>query len=543
MAKIIIPAKIEELKNGMDFIKETLEKRHVRKKTLYKALLISEEVMVKLMENANDTSTVRISIKVRYGMPKIAMSCGGEAFDKADFSVDIPMDELETDDEATIRSVLLDAFSKNISYTRKGKYNYVYIHSGETQKVFVIRSAIAIFLGYLITAILQMILTPDILTSFATDVLLPIQTLYLNALSLITAPAIFLSIVMAVVRYRAFADPGRVSIKVMLGYLFTTVVAVLVGIQSFYIYDTSNFNKVIFTMPGVGEGTGVISVLDIFTNIIPTNIITPFENTDALQLLFIALIFGFGVSGVGDTTPFIKEMFEGLDKLLKKIVEVVTEMIPSQAFFSVMLALIYFGNGSLIASSRLFLITMGGFIVMLLMYIIIIPVLGRINPLPFFKKYITFVVRNFLKARSVEVIADSIIFCKDKLGISNKVSSFSIPFGAIANLDGNCIYLTIATLFLAKMNNIEIFESNLIYLILIIIILSIGSPITPGSAMIALTLLMNQIGLPMELLSIVVVINAFVEMIMDEINSTGDFAITLVIAKSENKFNKEVYKS
>lgn len=541
MAKFTIPAKIEEVRNGIDFIEKTLEDKHVPKKNIYKAMLISEEVMVKLIENANSTSKVEISVKAIYGIAKVTMSCGGNRIENDEFYDGISVEELDQGDEAAIRSILLDAFRDKISYIRKGKYNYVYIEAGDKQKVFVFRSALAIILGFLVTYLLSLFVSVDGMYSLADNVLLPIQTLYLNALSLITAPAVFFSIVMAVVRYRAFADPGRVSLKVMIGYIMTTIIAALIGIFTFRGFEALNLKHIGMNLLDSSSSIGATSIIDMITNVIPTNIIDPFQNTDAMQLLFIALITGFAISKISNSVPLIKDLNVGLNKLFDTIVDVISQFIPSQAFFSVMLGQIYFGGMSLRGSGRVFLMITCGFVFMVIVYLLLILIFGQITPIPFIKKYKKFGKKLFFNGEGVERIQDTMEFCKKEMGISNKVSSFSIPFGAIGNLDGNCIYLMVATLFMSKFTGVEILESNIIYMIIIIMILSVGSPITPGSAMIGLTLLMKQMGIPMVMLSVIVVINAFVDLLMDSVNSTGDVAISLIVAKSEHHFDKEVY--
>ena len=133
--------------------------------------------------------------------------------------------------------------------------------------------------------------------------------------------------------------------------------------------------------------------------------------------------------------------------------------------------------------------------------------------------------------------------CINNLGISPKVCNFSIPLGATVNMDGCCIDLVIIGLFLAKAYGIEVPASGLISLSITIILLSLGAPGVPGTALVCLGVVLNTLGVPFEALGIIIGIYPFIDMFQTVNNTTGDVAVSLIVAKSENLLDTDVYNA
>lgn len=130
-----------------------------------------------------------------------------------------------------------------------------------------------------------------------------------------------------------------------------------------------------------------------------------------------------------------------------------------------------------------------------------------------------------------------------KLGVSSKISSFSIPLGATVNMDGSCVYLAVAGLFLAKVYGIEIDGSAMFSMIFSIIVLSVGAPGIPGAGLVCLSVLLVQLGVPAEAISLVMGVDSILGMCRTAINTTGDVAVSVVVAKTERLLDKEKYSS
>jgi Na+/H+-dicarboxylate symporter len=178
---------------------------------------------------------------------------------------------------------------------------------------------------------------------------------------------------------------------------------------------------------------------------------------------------------------------------------------------------------------------------MLVVYCLLVLVFARLNPIYLLKKHAPTMLTNFSLASSNAAMPFNINSCK-KLGISSKVSSFSIPLGATVNMDGSCIYMAVAGLFLANVFGVEIDGSALFSMVFSIIILSVGAPGIPGSGLICLSVLLTQLGIPAEALSLVMGIDSILGMFRVVVNSTGDVAVSLIVAKSERLLDREKYQ-
>ena len=147
---------------------------------------------------------------------------------------------------------------------------------------------------------------------------------------------------------------------------------------------------------------------------------------------------------------------------------------------------------------------------------------------------------NFSLSSSNAAMPFNINSC-NKLGISSRISSFSIPLGATVNMDGSCVYMAVGGLFLAKIFGVEIDGAMLFSIVFSIILLSVGAPAIPGSGLVCLSVLIAQMGVPAEAVSIIMGIDSLLGMCRAVVNSTGDVAVSLIVAKTEGLLDTQKY--
>ncbi len=544
MRKLLLSADMSQIDTGMEFIQQTLEKYHIKGKPKMEALLVAEEAMVRIIGNASPNAQMQISVRRWYTIANISISAAGEPFENDELQVDIGGGDFGHDSEEGIRSMLLHAYADKIAYTRKGSYNFVRITAGVKERVFALRTLFALSMAFILALAICPFISTATTNAVAETVLTPLQTVFLNSLQLVTAPAVFFSIMTAVARLTAFSDPGRIARKIIISYAITSVFAVLMGIALFHIVQPDLYSeRITQALSGtdiqIAPGGG--SYVSWVVNFVPDNIISPFLTTNSVQLLLIAVISGLALGRVGQYSQMLREIADALDKFFSGCVEIITDLIPTAVFVISLLMFLYYGLSVLIIIGHVLGLVLLSFGVLFVCYLLLIAVRGHLNPLIFLRKCWPVLKTIFLSGSSINAIPDTMRYCDKELGISPKIYSFSIPFGAISNLDGCCVYLTVTLLALSRLCGVEIGGKNLIATIFMVVVLSIGAPITPGSAMLALTLLMNQMGLPLSVISIVLGINAFIEMMLVVCNTVGDIAATLVVAKKEKLLDTAVY--
>lgn len=545
MPKIFVPAKIEQIDTAIMFVDETLKKYKIKGKEKARGLLLAEEAMVKLITNAPEDGQMQVTIRRLYNTATITLSAKGDPFEGDDFLA--PIDGLGGHgSEEAIRSMLLRANEGRISYSRRGEYNFVKIGAGGKERLFAMRTFVAFFAAIIVALILSLFISEQAMQFMIDNILLPVEDVFLKSLQLVTAPAVFFSLTAVVARMTSFSDPGRITVKVIIGYVVSSIISVFVGIVVFKGYDT------FFGIDAILRGTvttGVNTVQDMplietITKAIPGNIVEPFLNTDSAQLMIIAIIAGFALGRVGTHSTFMSNLSAALDKFFSSVVEIVSNFVPTATFFVTVLSLFYFGWGSLWAALEILAMVFAGFIIVMCGTLSYVWVVGRVNPFIFLRKIWKNVWATFLAGSSLGSVSDNVRLCEKQLGVAPSIAAFSIPFGATSNLNGNCIYLTITGLSLAKLCDIDIFfGKGLVAIAIMVLILSVGSPITPGSAMLAITMLMAQMGVSLVVISVILGLNALIEMMLAAFNTIDDMATTVVVARTENLLDKEVYYS
>lgn len=544
MPKLELNATLDDLSEGMIFIQNTLEKNWIRKKPLTQALLICEEAMVRIINNAEPEEKMQIVIRRYIGTASVTISAKGKPYDTNETTVDFSASDMGNGSEEAIRTLLLTAYADKISYSRKGNYNFVKINAGAKERFFALRTVFSSFLAILVALFLYLFVSSESLNEFAVNVLMPIQTLFLNALQLVTAPTVFFCIMMSIARFASFSAPGKISGKIMISYGSTTLLAVAIGAiitRALPVPEVLNgaFGHLHNAENAINMGA---TPLEMLTQIIPDNVIVPFYNTNALQLLVIAVLFGLALGKSGSYTASLNRMASALENFFQTTVNLVSNTTPFAVFFVTLLLVFYFGVDALMAVGFIAGEVLLGFLAVFSAYLLLLLVFGRLNPIIFVKKFKDNMVSLFLSGSSVSAIPDTMKCCDFKLGISSTVSSFSIPFGAISNLDGNSVYLSIMGLIFAQLCGIPIRGKELVAYLITVVLLSIGSPITPGSAMLALTMLMNQQGTSLVILSLVLAMNPIFEMLLAVCNTVGDVAMTLVVARNTKELDIDMYK-
>ncbi len=542
MLKAVIPAQIIALGEGLDFIENSLKQYNFKSKAVHEAMLLSEECMVRLIQRAPSGGTIHIHIKNKRGLASISLSAPGPELqpDAMDFDLGIDSEEIDRGSESAIRGILLKAYQDKIHYVRKGRYNFMKITVGSPERRLTIHTVQALVTAAVLGLIFRFALPSGVISTLDTYLLLPIETLFINFLMLVTAPAVFFSIVSAVARYASFSDPGKVSIKVFIGYALTSITAVLIGVAAFGLFRPG--------APGIladyVEQAGLAANTDFLktvTEIIPTNFVAPFLNNNTLQLIFIAIVCGIALGRMGDHSSALRSFAEAMDTLFSKIIEIVAKCVPIASFAATMSCMLNVDFRVLLSLLGMLGTLLAGLAAISLVYLLIVLAMARVNPLTFIRKCIPIMRESLLNGSSVAAIPKTLRTCKNSLGISPKISSFSIPFGSIVNVDGNCIYLAVSGLFLARICGVDIFGSDLIPIMITVIILSLGAPMAPGSVNICLTVLLGQMGVSLAAISLIVGINAIAEMLLAASNVVGDVAVSLAVAKSENLLNKEVF--
>ena len=540
MVKFSIPAKKENLEDALDLIQATLEKFKFKGEKLEKSLYACQEELKFLIKHATEDAVIQIKMKKKYSTATIKMSAAGTKYSDFDQNDKILKNDKSPKGHA-VQSLIKEAYAGNITYSHKNGVNQVKIFIGKKERLRAIQSLVSFGLSIVFCLLMDLLLSESAAIWCITYIFSPIQTLFLNALKLITAPAVFFSVMTAVTKFGSVSDIGTIGKRSVAGHVVSGFLATVIGAAMFHIFKpTSGFEGDLSWLVNQSQANSQ-SLLDMISNGIPDNIVEPFLNVDALQLLMFAILSGIALIKAGKEAPILEDITSALHKFFKTLVDIVTTIIPVAVFFITTLMIFTFGFVSLVGTLRIFLLVTLGFVVLILFSIIAVGIFGKMNPITFIRKMLPHMKKVFWDGSSISAIPATMKLCQEKFGVSKKVESFTVPFGAIADIDGNCLYLAMASLFLTQACGIDPSSSNVIAAIVMIMILSIGSAITPGSAMLALIVIMGQMGVSLIAVCLILGVNAFLEIFLAVSNNVREVASTLIIARKEKLINMDVY--
>lgn len=527
---------------GTEWIRSFLEKKGLKGRELTRSVLAVEETIGDLAEHAEKGSRIRIRIRSLPGSISIDFSAPGEEYNFIEDNTPVP-DALwvdpDTDVENTIRKRILQAYMGNLRYSSKNGINKVRMTvSRQTGPLYLTLGALAaaIVLGVL----LSMTAPAAVTSALDSNLLTPIKTMYMNGLKMLAAPVVFFSIATCISQMGTPADLGRIGGKILGMYMLTTVLAVAVGIGVFLLFRPGDASAA--QILGSGAVSAAAKTMDVslksrIVGIVPDNFLSPFLESDMLQLIFLAVLCGGALNRIGDYSRTLQEIFEALNELFMRITTVLMHTTPIAVFCSILSLIMKTGLSAIVSLLGMIGTFVFGLVCMLAIYSLFLLIAG-INPLQFVRKYMPVMLQVFSLAASNAAIPLNLDFCKEKMGISPRVYTFSIPLGATINMDGMCVMLAVQALTLAKIYGVDVPAEMLLPLAVSIICLSIGSPGVPGAGLIMVSMLVIQLGVPVESVALVIGIGPLMGMFMSASNCLGDVVVTTVVAKTEKMISK-----
>ena len=543
--------KISPDRNGLGdalaFVEKKLTDYKLSRKDIAKNLLATEEVIHVLLAHAEHADDMYISVRRVLGDISIEVSVPGKEFAfETDFTTDA---ELDTDDvgpetERAIRGVILKSLMGDLKYRHRTGRNTVRISAAKSKQTMLYRTLGAMVLAILIGILLKSFVPESFYMPLNDHVLVLVKTMYMNALKMIVAPVVFFSIVSCIGQFSKLSEIGKIGGKTILMYGFTTVIATLLGFGMFCLFRPGEFGSIVFETAGSTSDAQTVSVsfTDLIMNIVPSNFLKPFLEAEMLQLIFLAVLCGIAVGMIGQYSRILNDLFTACNELFLKITSLIVKFMPIAVFCSFLSMIITMGTDAIFSVLKIFGVFILSIVCMMLIYCAIILLFGRLNPLPFFKKYAPTMAQVFSMSSSNASLPINMEACK-KLGISPKVYSLSLPLGATINMDGTCIFLSVFAFSLARLCGVAIPPAAVLSVLISIIVLSVGAPGVPGSGLVCISVLLAQLNVPIEAIALIMGIDTLMGMMRCTNNCLGDVAISLVVAKQEKLLDVDTYHS
>lgn len=375
--------------------------------------------------------------------------------------------------------------------------------------------------------------------------------LFLNALKMIIVPLITASIISGVASLGGGQDLGRIGLKTLGYYTLSSLLAILVGLvfvnaiapglaDGVPVGAQLNLSldaDVVGSAMASVEGRGGSDIVGIFLRMIPTNVVAAAADGDMLGLIFFCLVFGFFMTRIprrlGEP---LQQFWQGVAETMMLITMWIMKFAPYGVFglvagtvantgFAAFAPMLVFFVTVLVA----LLVHMFGVLSLMLRY------LGKASPVKHFKAMLPALLTAFSSASSSATVPLTMKCVEEGCGVSERTSSFVLPLGATVNMDGTALYECVAAIFLAQAYGLELSFATQFTVVLIALLTSIGVAGIPAASLVAITVILTAIGLPVEAIGLLLVTDRILDMVRTAVNVYSDSCGAVIVARSEGE--------
>jgi len=369
-------------------------------------------------------------------------------------------------------------------------------------------------------------------------------TIFVSSLKMLVVPLVFVSLVCGVAALGDINKLGRLGGKALLFYLVTTAIAITIALTIATIvapgqgFEIASANTQSFT-PKESP-----SLVDTIINLVPTNPINAMAKGEMLPLILFSLLFGIAIVMAGDAGKRIEQQFNDYNAIIMQLVMILMTLAPIGVFSLIAKTFALQGFDVIKPLLGYFLVVVSALMIhALIIYPLLLKSFSGLSIRTFLRKMRSVQIFAFSTASSNATIPFNIENSEKKLGVDNSVASFTIPLGATINMDGTAIMQGVATVFIANVYGIDLGITDYLLVILTATLASIGTAGVPGVGLIMLAMVLNQVGLPVEGIALIIGVDRLLDMMRTAVNVTGDATATVIIAKSEGALDNKIYNN
>ena len=396
--------------------------------------------------------------------------------------------------------------------------------------------------------------------TFVLDWINPFGTIFVKLLKLIAVPLIIASLVKGISDLKDISKFKNIGVRTIVIYVLTTVVAITIGLVLVNVVQPGEgisdetINKLTQTYANSGGVQSKIAEaskqlksgpLQFMVDMVPDNAIKAMsENKSMLQVIFFTIFLGISMLLIGEKNAKpLKDFFDSLNEVVLKMVDLIMLFAP-YAVFALLANVVVSSNDPdlLVALLKYAFTVVGGLLLMIVFYMILVSLITKKNPFWFLKNLSPAQLLAFSTSSSAATLPVTMERVEEYIGVDKEVSSFVLPVGATINMDGTSLYQAVAAVFIAQALSFDLSFSDQLMIILTALLASIGSAAVPGAGMVMLVIVLESIGFPAEKLAIglalIFAVDRPLDMCRTIINVTGDATVASIVAKSVGKLGE-----
>ena len=367
------------------------------------------------------------------------------------------------------------------------------------------------------------------------------STIFINLLKMLIVPLIFFSLVSGISSLSNLSSLGKITSKTITLYLATTAIAVSLSLFIGTIFKPgSGYSSIISVAPDSLPPSQ--SVFETIVNIFPSNILDAMANNEMLAVVFFSILFGLALNKTNHLTDNLSNSFEKLNTVFMQLVITVISFAPIGVFCLIGKFVIVDGLDVFQEAFKYVVLLIAVLIIhAFVTYSLILKLFTTISIKRFFIKMKDVAIFAFSTSSSAATIPVTLKTVQDELGVNKNVASFVVPVGATINMDGTAIMQGMATVFIAQMSGIDLTLIQYVQVVLLAVVASIGAAAVPSAGTITLVLILQQFGLPLEAIGIILAVDRILDMLRTSVNVTGDAAVSCIVAESEGMLDKNIF--
>lgn len=364
---------------------------------------------------------------------------------------------------------------------------------------------------------------------------------FIRLMQMLVVPLVFCSLVCGSMAIGDTKRLGRVGVKTMGFYLLTTAMAISLAILIGLLIrpgEGLNMEAIQSTEAVIGEKT---SLADTILNIIPTNPIAALAQGEMLPLILFALIVGVILAHRGERADTVANFFSQFNDVMMDMTMGVMKLAPVGVFCLIARTFAGLGLDAFVPLLKYMLAVLLALAGQVGVYQLLLKLFTGLNPIRFLKKFAPVMAFAFSTATSNATIPLSIDTLAKKMGVSKRISSFTVPLGATVNMDGTAIMQGVAVVFAAQAFHIQLTTADFLTVIATATLASIGTAGVPSVGLVTLSMVFNSVGLPVEAIGLIMGIDRILDMTRTAVNITGDAVCTTIVAKQDKALDVKVF--
>lgn len=400
---------------------------------------------------------------------------------------------------------------------------------------------------------------------FVTDWIKPIGSIFVKLLKLIAVPLILASLVKGISDLKDISKFKNIGLKTISIYIGTTVIAITIGLLLVNIVEPGNgisdetINKLTSTYAEnssvkakIAEATKQQSSgpLQFLEDMVPDNAMQAMSNNKAmLQVIFFTIFLGISMLLIGEKrSKPLKDFFDSMNDVVLKMVDLIMLTAPIAVFALLANVVVSSDDPDILVALLWYALTVvGGLLLMVVFYCVLVGVFTKKNPFWFLKELSPAQLLAFSTSSSAATLPVTMERVEEHIGVDKEVSSFVLPVGATINMDGTSLYQAVAAVFIAQALSFDLTFADQLTIILTALLASIGSAAVPGAGMVMLVIVLESVGFPPEKLAIglalIFAVDRPLDMLRTVINVTGDATVSMLVAKSVDKLGEPNVKN